>query len=474
MSNKVNPSIFGPYDIRGIYPEDFNEEIAYKIGRALVIFTAKKLNKSQRKLKIAVNRDCRLSSPYIFLSFSNGIRDEGANVIDIGLTPVDALYFSLNFLSLDAAAMVTASHNPPHYNGLKMLIRGNRFINNNFGMKTIKKMVINHKFVNKKTTGKITKQNIIPTYLKYILSKTDIKTIKPLKVIIDFGNGTAGKVIIPLANKLPIRLKTLYAKPDGHFPNHLPNPLEPQNTKDLRLAVNKEKADFGLAFDGDGDRTIFIDNKGKFVPSDFILLLLAKYLLSKKSKEKIVYNKASSSKIVEKKITAFGGFPCPCQTGHTFMKECMKKNKAILGGETSGHFYWKDMFYAECGGLTLISVLNIISQNKKSLSCLIQEFRKYYKTPEINLKIKNKKEIINQLEKKYNKAEKEYFDGLTIRFKDWWFNIRFSNTEPLLRLTIEAKTKKLMLIKKKELLKFIKFFDVNGRGGIRTHTTLRS
>jgi len=450
---RINPEIFRAYDIRGIYPQEFNEEASYRIGHALVIFLRKQL-KSVKKLKIVVGQGCRLSSKKIFHSLTKGIREEGADVVDIGLVPTDALYFALNFWGFEAGVMISASHNPPDYNGLKMLIKGGKFIGQNFGMDEIKQIAIKNVFCSSKKIGKVQRKNVVPSYIKYILSKRDIGQFLPLKVVIDFGNGMASKVVLPLSRKLPVSLKTLYSVPDGRFPNHPPNPLEKRNIRQLCLTVKQKKADFGVAFDGDGDRAIFVDEKGNMIPSDLMLVLLAKNILLKNPDSKIAYS-ANCSKIVAEKILEFGGKPVKGRTGHTFMKELMRKSKAVFGGEISGHFYWRENFYAESGGLTLISVLDILSKEKKPLSFLIREFQKYFKTPEINLKVKNKEKTISLLEKKYSQGKKDYLDGLTVEFPDWWFNIRPSNTEPVIRLVIEAKNKKLLDKKKKEILAVI-------------------
>lgn len=476
MVNKIKETIFRAYDVRGIYPDELNEEVAYKIGQALVLFLKSSIQHLASSIKIVVGRDCRLSSPKIFKAFAKGAVEQGAEVIDIGLVPTDALYFALNFLNFDGAVMITASHNPPQYAGIKMVARGPKYICGDWGIPEIKRIVLEGLFKSASNLRefeyqkKIIKKNIIPDYLKHILEiaqsldilplyykyhdRDNHSTIKKVKFVVDIGNGMGGVVIEALAKKLKLKMSCLFCKPDGHFPNHLPNPLIPENIKDLQREVKKQKADFGLAFDGDADRTIFIDEKGKQISGDLIIALFAKYFLKKYPGSNIVYN-LTCSKVVPEIIKESGGNPIRTRTGHAFMKQAAKDNQAIFGGEISGHLYFQDNFYAECGGLAMLLMLKILSESKQPLSFLIKELKRYYRVGEINLEIKDREVAIKKLAEKYQDGQIDYLDGLTVQFSDWWFNARLSNTEPLLRLVIEAKNQELVRQKKQELFEFL-------------------
>lgn len=466
INNKtINPNIFRAYDVRGIFPDELNEEAAYRVGQALIRFLNSKFKIRNSKPCVVVGRDCRLSSPKIFKAFADGIISQGANVIDIRLVPTDAIYFALNFLKADAAAMITASHNPPNYSGIKMVARGPKYICGDWGIPEIKKIVLKGDIPQgARSLGKIIKKNIILDYIRHILDifrkfklfrRSDLSKIK---MVVDVGNGMAGIVIKELAKKLKLQMTCLFCEPNGHFPNHPPNPLIPENIKDLRAEVIKRKADFGLAFDGDADRTIFVDEQGQVISGDMIIALFAKYFLKNftpaRAKPSIVYN-LTCSKAVREIIKENGGRPIRTRTGHAFMKEAAKEHKAIFGGEISGHLYFQDNFYAECGGLALLLMIKILSENKKPLSFLIKELKRYHRIGEINLEVKDRQGAIKKLAKKYGDGKIDYLDGLTVQYQDWWFNVRPSNTEPLLRLVIEANTQKLVQQKKKELLKSI-------------------
>ncbi len=445
-------SAFKAYDIRGVYPEKVNEEIAFKVGVALNKFLKRKLRK--KSLRIVVGRDCRLSSNSLFKSLCQGIVSQKGKIIDIGLVSTDALYFALAYFKYDGGVMITASHNPKNNNGFKLLAKGPRFISQDWGMAEIKKLVGKTEVCLVKTKGKIVKKNIISDYVKYILKLVDLKDIKPLKVVIDVGNGMGGEIIEKLNKKLGVKLYPLYFKPDGHFPNRSPNPRIKKNIKVCRRKVIKHKADFGLAFDGDGDRTIFVNEKGGPINGDLALTLFAQYYLNKYPKEKIVYS-STCSHIVPEMIKKYGGKAIKTKTGRPFVRKVALKNRVILGGEKSGHLFFRSVFYNECGGLSFILMLKILSQSNQSLSELIKEFEKYSQI-EANVKTIQAKKAIKKLAKFYQRGKQNRFDGLNVNFKNYWFNVRASNTEPLLRITVEAKDKKLASHKLKQIKKIIK------------------
>jgi len=455
----MNPKIFKPYDIRGIYPLEFNQKDSYLIGQSLIKFLSKKFKKSATKIKIVVGRDCRISSEEIFHHFSKGIRSQGGNVINIGIVPTELVYFAHNYYKTDAGIMITASHNPPEYNGFKIIIKNNNFISQGQGMGALKNFCLRKNlYKTNKKQGKEVKRKINSIYLKFILKKIKTSNLLPLKVVLDFGNGCAGKTILSLLKYTPAKTTALFPDCNGLFPSHLPDPSNKKNLRLLSLKIKEQKANLGVAFDGDGDRIVFLDEKGRIIDSDFIILLISKYLLLKNPGKKIVYTKANCSRLVPKKIKEFQGIPVKSKTGHTFVKKIMQKHQGIFGGESSGHFYWKEFYYLESSALTLLNVLKIISQENVPFSQIISQFPKSYKF-QTNLKIKKPKEtIFNKLENIFplKNFRKESFDGLSLIFNNWWFNIRASNTEKdKFRLTLEADNLLLLKEKRRTLLKLL-------------------
>ncbi|MFA6392446.1 MAG: phosphomannomutase/phosphoglucomutase, partial [Patescibacteria group bacterium] len=391
---------------------------------------------------------------------SQGVISQGANVIDIGQVATDSLYFALHYFKADASVMITASHNPPEYIGIKMMAKGPRYLSGDWGIPQIKELVFKGATLKKNMSlGKIIKKDIVPHYLKYILNLIDLKKIKPLKVVVDTANGVGGEVIKKISKKIPVKLVPLYFTPDGSFPNHLSDPLVAANLKKLQETVLEKKADFGLALDGDGDRTIFVDEKGEIISSDMIIALFAGYYLKKEPKTKIVYN-LTCSKSVPEIIKENNGIPIRTRTGHAFMKVAAKENNAIFGGEISGHLYFRDLFFAESGGLTLMVMLKILSENNQPLSELIKNFQRYYRIGEINFKVEDRQKTIQKIKDAYKDGQQDNLDGLTVDYwgspAGWWLNARPSNTEPLLRVVIEAKNKEKAEFEFKKISQIIK------------------
>lgn len=409
--------IFKAYDIRGVYPDELNEEVGYKIGRATAKFLKAK--------EVVVGRDNRNSSDNLFKVLSEGIRDQGVNVIDIGLTTTPMFYFAVAKWGIKGGIMITASHNPPEYNGFKVVQKDAMPVSENSGLKKIKKLVEKNKFKTK-NRGEIKKRVILKEYIENVLRFNDLGSIRPFKISVDTNGGTAKLVISELFKKLPIQEVS-------------------------------ERADLGISFDGDGDRIVFIDEKGKKIAPDLITVLLIHYFF--KNKKKILYT-VIASQIVKQEIKKTGNTLICSEVGHTFIKEKMKNKKIDFGAESSGHYYLKDNYFNESPFLILLKVLEILSKEKKPLSELVKPFQKYY-LERINFEIKNvglaaTRHIIKEIEKKYKKIGKiSRLDGLTIEFPDWWFNLRPSHTEPVIRLTLEAKTKELLEEKKKELCQLI-------------------
>lgn len=444
--SRVDPKIFKAYDIRGIYPEELDEEIAYMIGRAFVAYLHPK--------SVAVGRDMRLSSPQIWDSLTRGITQYGCNVIDIGLCSTDGLYFAVGKFGYDAGIMITASHNPPEYNGMKMCKKEAVPLSGEQGIDQIKNLVLKGEFPEAKTKGEIKKHDIQDEYIAHLLSFIDAKKIKPFKIVIDAGNGMAGKIVPDLFEKLPCELIPMYFELDGSFPHHIPSPIEPENIKPLQEKVQEEKADLGAAFDGDADRMFLVDQASNPLGGDMVTALVAKSLLKREKGATILYN-LICSKTVPKIIEEDGGKPIRTRVGHALIKPLMKKHNAVFGGEHSGHFYFRNNWFADSGLIALMICLELISEENRPLSALIKSIDKFHRSGEINFKVKDQFQKMKEVEKHFSDQKIDHLDGLTIEFSDWWFNLRPSNTEPLIRLNIEASTPQLLEEKKKELFKLI-------------------
>ncbi|MDD4271303.1 MAG: phosphomannomutase/phosphoglucomutase [Patescibacteria group bacterium] len=442
---QVNPSIFKAYDIRGIYPNQLNEETAQAIG-----FCFARLNQAK---KIIVGRDMRLSSKPIFDALAKGINQAGSEVIDIGLVSTDVTYFASGKLNL-AAIMITASHNPKEWNGFKLTKEGAVPFGEN-DIKKLRQAVIKHKINIKNAKQKIKKNNILPNYNKNVLSFIDKNKIKKLKIVADAGNGMGGKILSKIYAELPCKIIPLYFKLDGSFPNHQPSPIEGKNMVQLQKKVRQTKADFGMAFDGDADRVFFVDEKSNLINGASIVAILAKYFLSRHKGEKIIYD-LRCSRLIPELIKANGGQPLISRVGHSFIKKLMKQTKAVFGGELSGHYYFRDNYRADSAMITAVIITQILSESKKNFSGMIKDYIKYFQIEETNSEVKNKDAKLKEIKRKYKNGKISNLDGITVEYPEWWFNIRKSNTEPVLRLNLEAKTKELMENKKNELLKLIR------------------
>jgi len=442
----MESKIFKAYDIRGIYPEEINEEAGYFIGRAYAKFLVKK------NPKIAVGRDARISSPSLYKSLTKGLTDQGADVVDIGFSITPLLYFAVAYLKIDGGVNITASHNPPQYNGFKLVREKAIPISGDTGIEEIKKMALKGKFKEGRK-GRVFKKQILKDYIRFNLKSFNLKKIKPLKIVIDTANGVAGISVAEFFKKTNHKVFHLYSKLDGTFPNHLPSPHEEKNLKGIKKEVSKRKADLGIAFDGDGDRIIFIDEKGKMVRGDYITALMAKLILKENPNEKILCD-VRSSNIVRETVKEAGGKVVLGRVGHSFIKEKMRKKNIIFQGELNGHYYLRSHYFCEAPFYVIFRVIEEISNTGIPLSGLVKPFQKYYYSGEINLTIKDKKTALLKLESKFKKGKINKIDGLRVDFPDWWFNARSSNTEPVLRLVVEAKTKKL-LIGKTHLLSYI-------------------
>lgn len=438
----VNPVIFKSYDVRGIYPTELNEEAAYAIGRAFA--------RKSKASAIVVGSDMRISSPVLKKKLIEGIVDEGVNVLDIGLVPIDAVYFAVGKLNHEAGIMVTASHNPKEYNGFKMVMKNMEWVRG----EELRSDVLSLPDEIKSLKGTVKELDVYPEYIKHILTFTDLQNVQPYKVVIDAGNGMAGHVIPMLQQHLPIKVIPLNFELDGNFPAHPSNPLMPESQVQISNAVKENNADFGVIFDGDTDRLFFVDEKGTFIRADYSLLVMAKEFLKHEPNKGIVYN-VICSKIVPEKISEWGGVPIRSKVGFINISTAMRENNGIMGGELSAHYSFRDNAYADSGFIAFIILLRLISEDGRKLSEIISEFEKYYKSPEINLEISDRDAVIDAVKKKYSQGSIDELDGLTVEYGNWWFNVRPSNTEPLLRVTVEAESKELLDLQQKELTEFI-------------------
>ena len=437
---EINQSIFKSYDVRGIYPLELNEDAAFEIGRAFA-------RQSQAK-KIVIGHDARLSSLALFKALAAGIFAENVKVYDIGQVLTECLYFAVGNYDFPAGIMITASHNPKDYNGFKMLVKKGKDIE----MVRGKDLLLAVKTGEAKTEDKIEveKKDIWQDFINHVFSFVDLSEIVPLKIVIDASNGVAGIVLEKIKDKLPIEIIELNFEPNGNFPNHSPNPLEAGSVDQIKNEIIKNKADFGLMFDGDADRIFLVDETGQMVRADATLLLLAKYFLQKNPGMAIAYN-AICSKAVPEFVKKWGGKPVRTQVGFVNVREGLLKNNGIMGGELSGHYCFKDNFYMDSGIIGFLTLLQIFSKDQRNVSEIVKDLCPYVKSPELNFKVENKDAVLEKVKEKYGDASQDFLDGITVTYKDYWFNMRPSNTEPVLRLTIEADTQQILDQKIKEL-----------------------
>ncbi|HEY84810.1 MAG TPA: phosphomannomutase/phosphoglucomutase [Chloroflexi bacterium] len=444
----VTPSIFKAYDIRGIYPEQLNEEVAYAIGRAFVTFLDVDT--------VIVGRDMRLSGPSIFENVVRGLTKQGADVIDIGMVSTDQYYYACANLG-HAGMMVTASHNPKEYNGFKMVKEMPQLLSGDRGIQDLRRIVETDAYAPSTRKGTVTRKDFSAEFVDDVLSLVDVEALKPLKVIADTGNGMVGPILQRVYEQLPIEFSGMYLDPDGNLPNHGLDPLQPENRAELQARVAAEGADIGFAFDGDGDRFFTIDDRGEFVSGDFLTALMGQYYLEKYPGSKIVYD-VRGSWAVPDLITAAGGTPLMERVGHAFIKRRMAAEDAVFGGEVTGHYYFKDFYFADSGIVPSLIIMEMLSKKGVKLSQLLAELEaKYFISGEINTRISgDPKAKMKELAQTFSDGKVEWLDGVSATYKDWHFNARPSNTEPLLRLNLEATSQSLMEEKRDLLLAIIR------------------
>jgi phosphomannomutase len=444
----LEPKVFKAYDVRGIYPTELDEEGAYAIARAYV--------EEFGPRNLAVGRDMRLSSPDMAAAAIRGAVDGGAEVLDLGLVGTEMVYFAVGELELGGGIMVTASHNPKQYTGMKVVREGALPVGGDSGLPEIRDRAAQG-FGEAKPAGRLREVDIWPAYVDRVLSFVDLDAIRPLKVVIDAANGMAGVMLPPVLKRLPIETVRHYFEPDGTFPNHEPNPLLPENREFIVERTKTEGADFGVAFDGDADRCFFVDDTGEFVPGDFVTALLAESVLEKEPGAKIIYDVRASWAVPET-IEDAGGTPLMNRVGHAFIKHRMREEGAAFGGEVSGHYYFRGFSQADSGVVPFLLMLELISKKGKRLSEILEPFRmRYFITGELNTPVPDVDAKLAQLERRFSdEGEVSHLDGVSVDADEWHFNVRPSNTEPLLRLNLEARSEELMERKRDEVLAVIR------------------
>ena len=451
MSVTVDPGIFKAYDVRAVYPTQINGEVARRIGRAFIDYLG------GAPKRIAVGRDVRLSSPEIAGSFIEGARSEGAEITDIGVVGTDMMYFHVASQDLDGGAIITASHNPKEYNGIKMVRRGALALSGDAGIKEIKEAIMAGRFADKGTReGKVVSRTISDEYADHCLKFIDVGKVPRIKAVLDTGNGMGAIGATALFKRLPVELVKMYFDLDGTFPNHPPDPLEEANRREIMERVAAEKAQIGMAWDGDADRCFFVDDTGEFVPGDFVTALLGESFVRKFPGSKVVYD-VRASRAVRDRVQAAGGVALMNRVGHAFIKKRMRDENAVFGGEVSGHFYFRDNWYADNGMIPALLVLEMLGREGRKLSELLAPLRsRYFITGEINSKVADVAGALRRIEERYGDGEITKMDGVSVDYADWHFNVRPSNTEPLLRLNLEAYSQADMVRRRDEVLGLIR------------------
>lgn len=452
--DKINPKIFRAYDIRGIYPRELNEKSAEIVGRAFVKFLEE--GTKTDGLEIVLGSDNRASSLSLSAALKKGVLEEGARVIDIGLSPTPVFYFAVWNYGFKGGIQVTASHNPPQYNGFKVVREKAKMVGENSGLGKLKRMAleIGETEGEKVKGGGAKGKEVLEDYIEFNLRGVNLSGIENFKLVIDTGNAVSGVLVERLKKYLPCQIFHLFPELDSRFPNRGLNPLEEENTRYLREAVKEQAADLGMAFDGDGDRVIFIDEKGGLIAPDLVSALISKIILRENKGAKIVYN-VNLSNIVREVIEENGGRAIPCRIGHTFVKKEMIEEGAVFGAEYSGHYFHKNHSFCEAPLFVLFKLMEETRREKRSISKLVFPFKKYFYSGVVNFNVREKQEKIKKIEKKYQRGKISRLDGLRVDFPNWWFNVRPSNTEDTLRVTVEAKTKNLMEEKLEEIRKII-------------------
>lgn len=447
MATNLVPSIFKSYDIRGLYPSELSDSLAYDVGRAFV----QELNLQS----VVVGRDMRSSGEALFHEFARGANDESADVTDIGLVSTDALYFAVGKFGFGGGVMITASHNPPTYNGMKLTRDKAQALSLDTGLAEIRDRIAKGDFAPPGRRGKIVQRDILADFAAHCLSFIDVAAIKPFKVAIDAGNGMAGLTVPRVFAHLPCEVVPLFFELDGDFPNHPASPIEPENMVDLQRAVREHGCDLGVAFDGDADRMFIVDEEAGLIGGDMVTALVGLNTLKRFPGAKILYNLICSRSVPEV-IARAGGIPVRSPVGHSLIKRIMREEDIVFGGEHSGHFYFRDNWFADSGMIALLQCLEVFSEAGKPVSQVIAPIDTRFRSGEINSHVRDIPAKMQELEAKYADADIDHLDGVTISYPAWWMNVRPSNTEPLLRLNVEGDTRELMERHRDEALTLIR------------------
>ena len=448
----MNPQIFKAYDVRGVYPTELDEQAFHQIGRAFVTYLGAK--------RIGVGRDMRVSSPSLSAAFIAGAREQGADVVDYGMIATDMIYYAVGTEDLDGGAQITASHNPKQYNGCKMVGRGNVPLSGDKGISDIRDMIAAGRIPPPApSAGTLISRTVLDGYVRHVLSFIDASVVKPFNVVLDAGCGMAGLVAPALFKDLPCKTMPLCFTVDGTFPTHEANPLIEENRRDIVAKVQTERAEIGIAWDGDADRCFFIDEDGEFISGDFVTALLAEAFLLKEPGATIVYD-LRASHAVRDVAAKYGGKAVMNRVGHAFFKGRMRELNAVFGGEVTGHYYFRENFYCDNGFIPAVLMLELMAKKNQSLKQMLEPLRaKYFISGEINTKMPSMAamtETMEAIESRYGDARIDKLDGISVEYPDWHFNVRPSNTEPLLRLNLEGMTEQQMAEKRDEVLSIIR------------------
>ena len=445
----LDPKVFKAYDVRGIHPDELDEDGAQRIGRAFV--------ECFELGDIAVGRDTRLSSPEMAKAVIAGALEGGAAVVDIGLVGTEMLYFAVDELGLEGGIMVTASHNPTEYTGLKIVREGALPVGGDSGLLDIRDRALLAKAPPDREPGRERTEDVYDAFTERVLSFVDVEAIRPLRVVLDAANGMAGTMLPPILDRLPIAPVQCFFEPDGRFPNHDPNPLLPENREFIVSKVKEERANLGIAFDGDADRCFFVDDAGEFVPGDFVTALLAEAMLEREPGAKVIYD-VRASWAVPDVVEAAGGTPLVNRVGHAYIKHRMRETGAAFAGEVSGHYYFREFSQADSGTIPALLMLELVSKKGEPLSEILRPYRdRYFLTGELNTPVADVSAKLEELEKRFGPEGKvSHLDGISVTADEWHMNVRPSNTEPLLRLNLEARSRDLMERKRDEVLSVIR------------------
>jgi phosphomannomutase len=453
----VDPGIFKAYDVRGLFPEQIDEEVAYRVGRAFArVLPELRGGPREGGLRLALGHDMRLHSPALAGALRRGLVDEGSQVLDIGMVGTEMVYYAIGSRELDGGVSVTASHNPKAWAGFKLLREGALALSGDSGIPDVQREASSGDFSRPSAQGSVEQADIYEEFQRYVLGFIDPAVIRPMQLVLDGGNGMAGPMIGPIIDRFPVSAERLYFAPDGEFPGHEPNPLLPENRKLIIDTVLERGAELGIAWDGDADRCFFVDDHGEFVPGDFLTAMLAEAILAKEPGATILYD-VRASRAVKDTVEAAGGKALVNRVGHAFFKTRMRETGAAFGGEVSGHYYFRNFWCADSGVIPALLVLELLSVRQKTMAELLAPYRsKYFISGEINSEVADPDAKMHELAERYSDCDVSWLDGVSVDCGSWHFNVRPSNTEPLLRLNLEAFSQEEMEARTEEILSIIR------------------